>query len=341
MTRPRHPTIRDVAARAGVSKSLVSLALQGSNRVSDESRAAIWAAAEELGYRPNAAARNLGASRSRTIGVFLLDLHNPVSADFVDAVQTEARRRDFRTILVVGSDDAEVEQAELEKLLEFRVEGMIAFGHRLPVRAHQVIGAGFPAVIVSSEHRGLAHLACITNDDVAGAELAVEHLVSLGHRRIAHITGGDNEVAMRRRRGYEQAMHRHGLGDEISCFEGAFSDLGGLAAMRLVLQSEPTPSAVFVCSDYAAIGALASTAERGVRVPQDISVIGYDGTRLSSMPTVSLSTIAQPIADMGTQAAAMLADWLDHGEEPAASTRVSPRLVPRATTSAPQGTHLP
>ena len=341
MTRPRHATIRDVAARAGVSKSLVSLALQGSSRVSVESRAAIWAAVEELGYRPNAAARNLGANRSRTIGVFLLDLHNPVSADFVDAVQSEARQRDFRTILVVGSDDAAVERAELEKLLEFRVEGMIAFGHRLPVRAHQVIGPDFPAVIVSSQHLGVPHLSCIANDDVAGAELAVEHLVAIGHTRIAHITGGANEVAVRRRRGYEQAMHRHGLSEQISCFDGAFSDLGGQAGMRLALQSRPAPSAIFVCSDYAAIGALAAIAEFGLRVPQDISVIGYDGTRLSAMPTVSLSTIVQPIADMGMQAAANLAHALETGEEPSPSTLVSPRLVQRSTTAPPQGAYVP
>jgi len=132
-----------------------------------------------------------------------------------------------------------------------------------------------------------------------------------------------------------------GMGSVTRSAAGAFSDLGGLDGMRLALQSEPTPSAVFVCSDYAAIGALAAIAEHGLRVPQDISVIGYDGTRLSAMPTVGLSTIAQPIADMGTQAAAMLADSLDKGEEPAASTLVSPRLVPRATTAAPQGTHVP
>jgi DNA-binding LacI/PurR family transcriptional regulator len=340
-TQHRHPTIRDVAARAGVSKSLVSLALQGSTRVSPESQAAIWTAAEELGYRPNAAARSLGASRSRTIGVFLLDLHNPISADFVDAVQAEARRRDFRTILVVGSDDAEAEQTELEKLLEFRVEGMIALGHRLPVNAGQVIGPGFPAVIVSSEHPEVAHLASIANDDVDGARLAVDHLVSLGHVRIAHVTGGSNEVAMRRRLGYEQAMRAHGLGEQIRCFEGAFSELGGHAGMRRALREDPSPTAVFVCSDYAAIGAISAALEHGLRIPEDVSVIGYDGTRMSAMPTIALTTIAQPIADMGIRAAAMLAERLDEGSDMPASTLLPPRLVVRATTSAAQGTQVP
>ena len=190
-TRPSpHPTIRDVAARAGVSKSLVSLALQNAPRVAPETRQAILEAAEELGYRRNAAAHALGAHRTRTIGVFVLDLHNPITADVLDAVQAEARRRDYRTIVVVGGDDAAAERAELEKLLEFRVEGIIALGHRLPDGAREAITADCPAVIIGSEQPGIPHLGSMRNDDVLGAGLAVDHLVALGHERIAHVDGG-------------------------------------------------------------------------------------------------------------------------------------------------------
>jgi len=317
-----------------VSKSLVSLALQGSSRVSEASREAILAAADELGYRPNASARALGSARSRTIGVFLLDLHNPVTADFVDAVRAEARSRDYRTILVVGSDDAAAEYAELEKLLEFRVEGMVAFGHRLPVRARRVISAGFPAVIVSSEHPGIPHLASIANDDMAGAQLAVDHLVSLGHRRIAHVTGGSNPVARRRQAGYEAAMRRHRLARHIRSHAGAFSDIGGHAGMLDALAQRPRPSAVFVCSDFAAVGAMAAATQLGLRIPDDVSIIGYDGSNLSALPTLGLSTIAQPIADMGTLATRLLAAHLDDGIRPPKSTLITPQLVVRTTTSA-------
>ncbi|MBU6244968.1 MAG: LacI family transcriptional regulator [Actinomycetales bacterium] len=335
MEARRHPTIRDVATRAGVSKSLVSLALQGSSRVSETSREAILAAADELGYRPNASARNLGSARSRTIGIFLLDLHNPITADFVDAVRAEARARDYRTILVVGSDDAAAEYAELEKLLEFRVEGMIALGHRLPVRARRVISAGFPAIIVSSEHPRVPHLASIANDDVAGAQMAVDHLVGLGHRRIAHVTGGSNAVAQRRQAGYEAAMRRHRLARQIRCHVGAFSDVGGHAGMLDALSRRPRPTAVFVCSDFAAVGAMAAATQLGLRIPEDLSIIGYDGTNLSALPTLGLSTIAQPIAGMGTLATQLLAAHLDDGLPPPRSTLVEPQLVARSTTSAP------
>jgi len=341
LSRHRPPTIRDVAARAGVSKSLVSLALQGSTQVSPHSQAAIRAAAEELGYRPNAAARSLGAARTRTIGVFLLDLHNPVTADFVDIAQAEARRHDFRTLLVVGSDDPQAEQSELEKLLAFRVEGMIAFGHRLPVGAEHVIGPDFPSVIVSSDHPRQPHLATIANDDVAGARLAVDHLVSLGHVRIAHITGGANDVADKRRLGYQQGMQDHGLGAQVHCVEGAFSDMGGYLGMSELLSQEPLPTGVFVCSDYAAIGAMTALAERGLRVPQDVSIIGYDDTRLSAMPTIALTTIAQPIAQMAAQAASMLTEYLDAGTDMQMSTLLTPRLVLRNTTASAQGTQVP
>ena len=190
-----HPTIRDVAARAGVSKSLVSLALQNAPRVAPRTRTLILAAADELGYRRNAAAHALGAGRTRTIGVFVLDLHNPVTADVLDAVQTEARRRDYRTLVVVGGEDDQAERAELEKLLEFRVEGIIALGHRLPTGLDQALTADCPGVVIGSAPKGVPHLDSISNDDVMGAGLAVDHLVALGHERIAHVDGGTSAVA--------------------------------------------------------------------------------------------------------------------------------------------------
>ena len=130
MREPR-PTIHDVASRAGVSKSLVSLALRGSPKVSDASRDAILAAAAELGYRPNAAARSLADRRSRTVGVLILDLHNPVFAEILDGVETEVRAHGYSTMLVTGGADPVLEQAELDKLLEFQVEGLILISHRL------------------------------------------------------------------------------------------------------------------------------------------------------------------------------------------------------------------
>ncbi len=331
------PTIRDVAARAGVSKSLVSLALANAPRVAPQTRAAILVAAEELGYRRNAAAQALGAHRTRTIGVFVLDLHNPITADVLDAVQAEARRRDYRTIVVVGGEDAAAERAELEKLLEFRVEGIIAVGHRLPDGADQAFTADCPAVVIGSEHPGVAHLASMSNDDVGGAGLAVDHLVGLGHERIAFVAGGSNAVARDRRRGYREAMHRHGLGECAVVVAGSFTEEGGYRGASEALDLAVRPTALFVVNDLAAMGAMAAVVDRGLSVPQDVSVVGYDGTRLAGIRPISLTTVAQPLQELGTRAAAHLCGQLDGEASGAPRTRLAPLLVVRRTTAAASG----
>ena len=127
----RRPTLHDVAARAGVSKSLVSLALQGSPKVSDSSRAAILAAADELGYRPNRTASSLVQQRTQTVGVHILDLHNPVFAEILDGVQAGVREHGYSTLLVTGNADPATERTEITRLLESRVEGLILIAHRL------------------------------------------------------------------------------------------------------------------------------------------------------------------------------------------------------------------
>ncbi len=332
-----HPTIRDVAARAGVSKSLVSLALQNAPRVSPATREAILAAAEELGYRRNAAAHALVAHRTRTIGVFVLDLHNPITADVLDAVQAEARRRDYRTIVVVGGDDAAAERAELEKLLEFRVEGIIALGHRLPDGAREAFTADCPAVVIGSEQHGIPHLVSMSNDDVAGAALAVDHLAALGHERITYVDGGSSTVARDRRRGYRAAMRRHGLSEHVSVVRGSFTDDGGYRGAFEALGAANPPTALFVVNDLAAMGALAAVTDRGLAVPDDVSVVGYDGTRLAGIRPLGLTTVAQPLEELGTRAATLLCGLLD-GEPPGQPhTRLAPSLIERRTTAPPKG----
>lgn len=334
---PPRPTIRDVAARAGVSKSLVSLALQNAPRVAPETREVILAAAEQLGYRRNAAAHALVAHRTRTIGVFVLDLHNPITADVLDAVQAEARRRDYRTIVVVGSEDAAAERAELEKLLEFRVEGIIAVGHRLPDGAENAITASCPAVIIGSEQCGIPHLGAMSNDDVLGAGLAVDHLVALGHERIAYVDGGSSTVARDRRRGYRAAMRRHGLGEHVTVVRGSFTDDGGYRGASRALAVEDRPTALFVVNDLAAMGAMAAVVDLGLSVPDDVSVVGYDGTGLAGLRPLGLTTVAQPLHELGTEAAAYLCGQLDGEPSGERHTRLAPTLIERRTTGPPRG----
>lgn len=331
------PTIRDVAARAGVSKSLVSLALQDSPRVAAATREVIRQAANDLGYRPNANARSLGASRSRTIGVFVLDLHNPIYADMLDGVQAEARRSDYRTIVVLGGPDRRAERAELEKLMEFRVEGLIALGHRLPLGAHDAISRACPAVLVGAEPRSQPYVTSVSTDDLNGAAIAVDHLVDLGHERIVHVTGGSSGVARKRERGYVSAMVRRGLKHRVRSVAGGFTDDDGYRGTTEALRGRARPTALFVANDFAAMGALAAVSDSGLSVPDDVSIVGFDGARLTGLRCIDLTTVAQPLQDMGAIAASRLCAMLeDDDEQPSRRIHVAPQLVVRNSTAAPR-----
>lgn len=331
--KARRPTIHDVAARAGVSKSLVSLALRGSDKVSPESRAAILAAAEELGYRPNAAARNLAARQSHTIGVLILDFHNPIFAQVLDGVQSVVRAAGYNLMLVTGNADGEVEAAEVTKLLEFQVEGLILIAHRMPGDALQRFSEECPVVVITRRDSRGPDIATVSSDDVQGGRLATEHLITLGHRAIGHISGGGARIARDREAGYVQAMTAAGLTPLMSA--GDFTDSGGYSATRALLDAHPGLTALFVANDLSAIGAMSAIADTGRRVPEDVSVIGYDGMGLGGIPNLSLTTMAQPLTEMGAAAAEELFGRLKNGSFPHGNVEVPVTLLQRGSTAAP------
>ena len=330
------PTIHDVAARAGVSKSLVSLALRGSPKVSEASREAILQAAADLGYRPNAAARSLADRRSRTIGVLILDLHNPVFAEILDGVQSEVRRHGYSTMLVTGGADPALEQSELEKLLEFQVEGLVLISHRLEAGTLRDIAAEVPTVVVTRRDMTGPRIDTVSGDDIAGAALAVEYLAGLGHRRIVHLSGGSNPISRDRERGYSQGMSASGLPAEERIIAGSLTDGGGYAAAETALSSGPVPTAFFVANDIAALGAIAAVQDHGLRVPEDVSVVGYDGIALGGLRTISLTTIAQPLTEMGTLAATRLFERIERPGGRARNIGLDASLVARGTTAPPR-----
>ena len=325
----RRPTLYDVAERAGVSKSLASLALQGSTRVAPASRDAILAAADELGYRPNRTASSLVRQRTGTIGVHILDLHNPVFAEILDGVQEGVRRHGYSTLLVTGNADPVAERTEITRLLESRVEGLVLIAHRLPDGAVAEIAREVPTVVVTWRTEGIPGLDSVSGDDEHGARLAVDHLVALGHERIVHVTGGDNRIARERRTGYERGMAAHGL--DPCVVDGSFNESGGYAGALAAVDAGAT--ALFVANDLAAIGALAALRDRGLRVPEDVSLVGYDGMRL--LESLGVTTVAQPLADMGRIAADLLVDRIAQPDRESTYRRVETRVVPR-DSSAPR-----
>jgi DNA-binding LacI/PurR family transcriptional regulator len=324
------PSIHDVATLANVSKSLVSLALMGSPKVGEESRAKILVAAETLGYRKNAAARTLAAKRSKTIGVLVLDLHNPVFG-----VQIEMRKNGFTTMLVSGGEDPVFEQSDIETLLQFQIEGLILISHRLAPERLAAIAAEVPTVVVTRSDIQLPAMDTVSNDDVAGTGLAVDFLVTLGHSKIVCLSGGENPPSNSRVQGYLQAMERNNLSESARVVPGGLSDATGYAAATKALKLSPT--ALVVANDFAAMGAIAAIQEAGLRVPEDISVIGYDGISIGGLKNVNLTTVSQPLAELGTLAATRLVERINNPKEPAKQITVSAQLLVRGTTKEPTG----
>jgi DNA-binding LacI/PurR family transcriptional regulator len=330
------PTIVDVARRAGVSKSLVSLVMRGVGNVSEEKRRRVLEVAARLGYRPNAAARSLVRRRTGLLGVLLSDLHNPFFAEVIDGIQAEAAAQGYRTILGTGGREERSEAGALETMLELRTEALILASPVLPMRTIAAAGAELPTVLVA-RRTSLRDVDSVANDDVAGAALAVEHLASLGHRRIAHVDGGRGAGALERRRGYDRAMQRAGLGAHARVAPGSYTEDGGRGGVAALLGSGPSPTAIFAANDLAAIGVLGALADRGLRVPEDVSVVGYDNTALAAVPQVDLTTVDQPRPEIGRRAVTLLVERLHGGRRTARHVLVPPSLVVRGTTARPRG----
>jgi DNA-binding LacI/PurR family transcriptional regulator len=328
----KQPTILDVAERAGVSKSLVSLAMRGSDQVSAASRKAIFAAASELGYRPNAAARSLVRQRSFIFGVMLSDLHNPFFAEVVDGIDDAAVSAGYRALYNSGRRSPRLEAEAIETLLELRVDGLIVAAPAVGPKSAVAAAQSVPTVVVGRATRS-PEIDCVTNDDRLGGELVVDHLVSLGHRRIAHIHGGSGAGAHPRRTGYERAMRRHDLAAEIRTVAGAYTEDAGMKGMAELLDSGDPPTAVFAANDVAAIGALGVLDESGLRVPEDMSVVGYDNTHISGRHRFDLTTVDQPRFEIGRTAVALLLERLDGERFDAKRVVLAPRLVARGSSA--------
>lgn len=330
----RRPTIRDVALAAGVSKSLVSLALRGEPRVSPEARKRITRAARELGYRSNALARGLVQGRTGLIGVLLTDLGNPYHTEVVDGIETAAERAGLRTVIGHGRRDRVRMAGLLESMAQLRVDGVVVVSSWVAPETLAACAEGLPVVQVGRPERFAPGVDTVTNDDDFGARLAVRHLWELGHRRIAHVGGGERPAAVARREGYRAAMAELGLRDLVTT-EAAdtLRDAGAEATARL-LAGATRPTAVFAANDLSALGAVRAAQARGVAVPGSLSVVGYDNTALAELWRPALSSVDQPRRAMGALAFGMLAERLGGRREDRHET-LTPTLVARESSAAP------
>jgi DNA-binding LacI/PurR family transcriptional regulator len=328
----------DVAARAGVSRALVSLVMRGSPKVSDHRRLAVIDAARELGYRPNAVARSLAERRSKTFGVVINDLHNLFFADVVDGVHGEATDNGFRLLLNAAWRTEADEERAIEAFLEHRVDAVILLGSRVSHRVLAGVAAAVPLVVIGTELDGID---VVVNDDERGGELVVEHLVGLGHTGIVHVDGGPGAGAAKRRRGFVMAMEARGLAPSV--IEGDFTDESGARAAEVLLARQEPPTAVFCANDLAAVAAIDRFEDAGLSVPGDISVVGYDNTSIAGLNHIGLTTVNQPRHQMGRVAVRCALERLDRGRREAVAHVLEPELIVRSTSGPParKGSPIP
>jgi DNA-binding LacI/PurR family transcriptional regulator len=325
----QRPRLEDVAARVGVSTASVSLVLRGAPGPSAETRRRVLEAAAQLGYRADRAASLLARRRRHLLGV-MLDVRNPFHAELAEEIHVAADREGYEVVLSTltrGRDEA----GAIETLLDFRCEGILLLG---PDATATALGklATQVAVVAIGRRVGDPGVDVVRSADNVGVAAALDHLIALGHRRIAFVDGGRGVIAATRRRGYRDAMRRAGLADQITIIPGDHTEEGGSRAGRLVAGLGDRPSAVVASNDRGAVGVLDALVRAGVDVPRDISVVGYDDSTLARLAHIDLTTVNQDAAAQAQHAVAAAVQRLDGGRTKAVETVLRPRLVVRGST---------
>ncbi|MFF3466639.1 LacI family DNA-binding transcriptional regulator [Streptomyces sp. NPDC002619] len=326
------PTIRDVADRAGVSKSLVSLVLRGSGQVRPEKREAVLRAVRELGYRPNAAARSLSEQRTRTVGVLLNDLRNPWYVDLLDGLNSLLYENGLHMLLADARLNRRIGHDLTGPFLDLGVDGLVVVGTLPDPGVLGTVAERIPVVVAGAREPVLPGVDVVAGDDEAGARLVTEHLIGLGHRRIGHIAGY-GAVGELRRRSFEATMRAHGAEPLVEPSD--MTEEGGYRATVRLLSRPDRPTAVCAVNDIASVGALSAAEELGLRVPRDLSVTGYDNTSIARLRHVWLTTVDTAPLEVGRRAARCLLERFERPGEAGRTQLAVPTLEVRGTTAAP------
>jgi LacI family transcriptional regulator len=312
-------TIKDVARVSGVSPMTVSRVINESQRVSPETRRRVEQAIAELGYVPSRLARGLSRKRTGTLAVIVPDVANPFFTMIVRAAENVARRADYRVILADTRADLNVERDAIEELIAHRVEGIAIAPVSNRSRPHllRLAAFGVPFVLID---RAVPGLECdvVLGDSAGGAQLLVEHLLSLGHRRIGLIVESDEvSTARDRRRGYETALEAAAIVlDPALVAHTTVDPSGGFEGMRRLLELDDRPTAVFTVNNLVALGAIEAVRAVGLEVPDDVALVCFDDIEYASRLYPFLTAMEQPAETFGTLATQLLLERIEgHGPE--------------------------
>lgn len=302
-------TLRDVAQRAGVSAMTVSRVVNGNSSVDAETQRRVEEAILALDYIPNRLARSLVSQQTRTIGLIVPDVVNPFFAPVVRGAESTARKAGYRVLLCNSEGDLRLEREYIDDLVSHRVEGLLL----APASDHSrlallpLLKGGFPLVLLD---RSLPDTDCdlVISDNVAGARRLTEHLIGLGHRRIAHFTESDDVSTGRDRlEGYRQALEAAGLPvSEDLIFRTTSDRIGGYRAAQMMLGLESLPTAIFTVNNMTALGAMQALRERGLSVPEEIGLVCFDDVEHLAVLSPFLTVVDQPGETFGSLGAQLL-----------------------------------
>lgn len=333
---PRRVTIDDVARLAEVHKATVSRALNARTRdqVNAETLKRVKRAARQLGYVPNAMARSLRTSRSMTIGVIIPDLMNPIFPPIIRGIEHVLQAQGY-TVLIANTDSHDdVEISVFESLLQRRVDGFILATGRLddqPV-VDDAVAADVPVVLVN-RGTGVGDFPLVGGDNARGIELALEHLVELGHKRIVHVAGPPNFSTTRSRaEAFEAAATRAGVEHQTTYASALTIDAGVEAAEYLLAHNHVHPTALVAGNDLVALGLIRRLRAEGLHCPADVSVVGFNDMPFAEDFWPPLTTVHMPLREIGAEAARLLLRGIEAGEQEAVTLTLPVSLVCRGST---------
>ena len=308
-------TILEIAEKANVSPSTVSRVLRGSARVKQNKHDAVLQAVAELNYQPNVFAQSLASGRSMTIGVITQNVGSPFYDAILLGILQGLEGSNYSSIFADGRWQLEVEQRAVDMLLDRRVDGLVLIGGLIPEDDLQKISTQKPVIVVARPTKVLSNQ-CILVDNFKGAYAATQYLIEMGHRHIAHITIPDASLVaaddvLQRYKGYKQALCDAGIDfDPQLVVEGNLLQQSGVLALERLLMQERPFSAIFAANDQMAYGARLALFRRGFRVPEDVSLVGFDDHYSAAYTIPPLTTVRQPAVELGEVAAAAILDLI-------------------------------
>lgn len=325
-------TMEDVAKAAGVSRQLVSLVMRDTGYVAERKKKQVLEAAEKLGYRRNMLAARLAGRQSHSIGMVVLDMHNQVFADFAEGANSILEPAGYQLLLALEGSASKSPDSSLEALVGLQVDGVLVASHlRITEKLVRLLD-NTPTVTMGEPAPG-GDFDAVHADDELGMKIGTEHLIALGHKKIWYLSGQNSTQNTLRKRGYKKAMQSAGL--ESVIIEGDATEEGGTAAFAELYANNNLPTALICYNDASAIGVLAAAKEVKVKVPEQLSVVGFDNTRAAGYPGVDLTSVEQYAKAVGARAAKLILERIAHPSQQTSTELITPRLIIRNSTAVP------